>query len=131
MGFDNRIFNVNGETKEQLFKAIDLAFSLDLSKQAKAWRFIPSEGLVFLWSKSEKSDAFPIPLTSEQCADMAYSWIQTEEAKSMKFEGWDADCDHDGDNSLGWRVFLGEWGQVASEHYAICVVRPAYVWYGK
>lgn len=129
---DNRVFNVNGRTQEMLAMALSLAFKQEGDNvKAKAWRFIPNKGLVLLWSATSGSNVFPAPMEPHEVASMAMRWLQGDEAKNMTFEGWDEDHDHDGHNELGWRVYVEEWGHVGSEHYSICAIRPAWMWYGK
>jgi len=134
MGFDNRVFNVNGRGLEMLRSALKLAFQQDGdSTTAKAWRFVPEKGFVLLWvhNAGDGSNAFPCPLSADAAVSMVWEWLEGEQAKGMKFEGWDADCDHDGHNSMGWRVFTGDWGHIAGNTYAICAIRPVYLWHGK
>lgn len=37
----------------------------------------------------------------------------------------------DGDYECGWRMFTEDWGHVASFHYSIVAVQPAWAMYGK
>lgn len=132
MGFDNRVFNVNGEDFDTLKKTIELAFLINGSNtKAVSWEFDKDKGLVLSWTKTERGHLFPVALDAEESASIAWKWIHTEDAKKMKFEKWDCDQDHDGSNGDGWRVYVEDWGHVGTNCYAICAIRPAYVWYGK
>jgi hypothetical protein len=131
---DNRIFNVNGKGLEHLKQTLALACALDSYQNRNridSWFFSKNHGLVFCWGKPANSSHFPTAISAEQAADMAWQWLQTDEAKKMECTGWDRDADHDGSNSLGWRVFVEDWGHVAGSFYAIAAVRPAFMWHGK
>lgn len=129
---DNRIFNVNGEGRDMLASTLKLAFLQEgANTLAKAWRFIPDKGLVLLWSNREGATPFPVPMGAEEVATMAMRWLETEDAKEMACVDWDRDEDHDGCNERGWRVYCENWGHVGDEHYAICAIRPVFLWYGK
>lgn len=133
---DNRIFNVNGETRESLKKTLDLAFTQG-SYEGKyrgpeAWIYDPKYGLVLLWSSSQRdSNKFPSRLNLDALVDVVWQWLKSEEAKAVPCEGWDEDASHDGHNTLGWRVYCGDWGHVGDYHYTVCAVKPAYMWHGK
>lgn len=132
MSFDNRIFNVNGKTREDLQLAMQLAFSISGSNtKAKHWRYMPEKGLVFLWTDTQNSIKLPMPIDHTQAAEIAFQWLKSDEAKRVPCIDNDADLDHDGDNSLGWRVYLEDWGHVGDECYAICCVKPVFLWHGK
>lgn len=131
---DNKIFNVNGGSIEMLQKALELSFLQDGENTvAKAWRFIPEKGFVLYWHKNavDAIQAFPCELSAEAVTPMVWEWLKGEQAKSMKFEHWDADADHDGSNSRGWRVYVEDWGYVANDTAVICAIRPVYLWHGK
>jgi len=129
---DNKVFNVNGESKEKLIKTMELAFGRET---AKSWFFDKEKGLIFYWllsgRENKSSTDFPSPLDAIRAADTAWDWLQGKEAGSMSCDGWDANADHDGDNGKGFRVYCEDWGHVGDNVYAIIAVRPAYMWYGK
>jgi hypothetical protein len=130
---DNRIFNVNGSTLEQLKLAIQLVCMQDykLSNPVVAWNFSEKHGLIFYWKHVEGSHKFPVPVTAESAALIVWDWLKTDDPWKMQLSGWDADADHDGSNSRGWRVFVEDWGNVDRSSYAIFAVTPAYMWHGK
>ena len=134
MGFDNRVFNVNGESKETLEKAISLAFDLNSSNtKASHWIFLKDKGLVLLWTERPNSHKLPVPLSADQAANMAWDWLKSEDAKTVTSDWhWDGDEDHDGHNDDGWRVYVEDYGHVGHVGYGpICAIRPNKVWYGK
>lgn len=136
MSFDNRIFNINGEEDKHLEQAIKLAFHIQSNNEkgasAKAYIVMPTKGLVFLWYPTEDSIAFPEPIYADEAYEFAKQWLSSRDAKHIELkEPWEGDCQHDGSNDLGWRVYVEDWGHVGSNHYSICAVKPCYVWYGK
>lgn len=129
---DNRIFNVNGKGREQLAEVMRLAF-LQKSNYAKAvaYKIDPQKGMILLWHNTEAKGitGLPAPLTAEDAAVLVSAWLETR--PNTECSDWDADAEHDGDNELGWRVYCEDWGHVAGERFAICAVKPAWLWYGK
>ena len=129
---DNRIFNVNGKGSELLKNTLALAFAQNgTHTKAKGWLFNKKKGLILIWVDCEGASKFMAPLSALDVAPMVEQWLASEEAASMEFESWDADQDHDGSNSMGWRVYCEDWGHVADRYQAICAIRPAYMWHGK
>lgn len=135
MSYDNRVFSVNGKGSTMLLKTLQLAFLQDGDKTtAKAWKFSKTHGLILLWNNPENvegANAFPAGLTAEQCLPFIEAWLDGDEAKSVKLNGWDRAADHDGDNGPGWRVYVEDWGQVDHLFSSICAITPAVLWYGK
>lgn len=127
---DNRIFNVNGRTKDRLKKAIDLI--MDDWQGIEAWE-INAKGFILKWhAKENNENKFPVPLKSSTIVDIVWDWLNSEQGREFKtIDGWDRDADHDGHNERGWRVYCEDWGHVGDDHYAICAVVPVYIWYGK
>lgn len=128
---DNRVFNVNGSGLESLRQTMALAFNQESLDGADAWVFDPDKGLVLLWCHVEGSTKFPVTFSADQAARVAFTWLDSPEAKAMKLEDWDANHDHDGSNSRGWRVYVEDWGHVGKWHESLCAVRPAFMWHGK
>jgi len=132
---DNKVFNINGRGDELLEKVIELAFIQEWGPESpatvKAWREDKEKGLIFLWTATEDSNKFPTALNAKQAAGVASAWLQGEFAQEVELDGWDVDCDHDGSNDLGWRVYCEDWGHVGHDSYAIIAIKPAYMWYGK
>jgi hypothetical protein len=130
---DNRILNINGRTIEQLKLAIQVACLDEYGKYQKirGWRYSQKKGLILLWYLSEKDTKFPVEMNHTTIADVIWQWLETEDAKKVECEGWDADADHDGDNEKGWRLYVEDWGHVDSSWGVSFAVKPAYLWYGK
>ena len=135
---DNRIFNVNGGSKEYFMQAMNLLFTDPEYKTArpmtaKAWAFDKEKGLILLYLDFESGiSKFPVPLNAEAAAEVAWSWLTTsEDAKTVTCEGDDANLQHDGSNSKGWRIYNERWGHVGRFHGALCAVKPVYLWHGK
>lgn len=132
MSYDNRIFNVNGESDGDLLGALKLVFAQE-NTTCKGWMFKPTHGLILLWWADEGQgvNKFPAPLTAEECFIFVKSWLKSEDAAKVEMKDWDADADHDGHNEMGWRVYCEDWGHVANRSDAICAVKPIHCWYGK
>lgn len=131
---DNRIFNINGAKKELLSKVLDIAFSQEgySVRKAEAWSVHPEKGLILYWHHVKDTNKLLTPLASSSVVDMVWEWLKSDEAKTIKMvDPWEVDMDHDGSNSIGWRVFVEEWGHVAGNFYSICAIKPAYLWHGK
>ena len=135
MSFDNRVLNVNGETKEELLLAITLAFTQDGRKTAKAWKVEPDHGLVFYWWENKDAHPFPVPLDANGICEIAWQWLQSDEGKSVpsenKLDHWFKDLNHDGSNIKGWRAYTEDWGHVNRNTYAIVAIHRSYLWLGK
>jgi len=133
---DNRVFNVNGKGLEMLIATLQLAFSQEgRNTTAKAYTIDPEKGLILLWyipdSKTKKINPFLVPLSAEAVAVQVMEWLKTDGAWETKLDHWDEDCDHDGHNTKGWRVYCEDWGHVGTHHNAIVAIKPAYMWHGK
>lgn len=127
---DNRVFNINGEGPDMLKRVLALAFEQSGNSKCPAYE-TTDKGLVLLWCKTDRSIPFPAPLDADQASLVVWSWLESDDAKSIKLSGWDIDYDHDGDNEPGWRVFCEDWGHVGSSHYSIVAITPAFMWHGK
>lgn len=131
---NNRLFNVNGKGKEMLLATLKLAFEQKgfSNTTAKSWIETEEHGLILCWCKDDKFNPLPSELTAEQCLPMVEQWLQGDFAKTVKLSKWCENIDHDGDNSLGWQVYVENWGHVGkAKSYAICGIKPAYMWHGK
>jgi hypothetical protein len=141
---DNRLFNVNGPLgnggEKLLLKTLELAFELDgKHASAKGWRFSVDKGLILdsYIPKAGTTTPFPAAMTAELVFPFVHSWLLSEEAKTVKLGRWCDDHDHDGSNSLGWRVYVEDWGHVDSRangsggHEALVAISPCFMWHGK
>jgi hypothetical protein len=131
---DNRIFNVNGETETGLRGTLALAFHLGGFKTCVGYEFVKEKGLIlysYVSNSNKNIIVFPAPIPGELITGIVWSWLQSDQAKQVPCEGWDANADHDGDNNKGWRVYLENWGDVGGRWGVIACVKPAFIWYGK
>lgn len=141
---DNVIFDVNGpyasinSKDDLLMNALQLIFNTSGHKKCYGWYFSDKHGLVMDWHAGEgstrngcKVSSSSFGLSVKSMYVLALEWLQSEESKAVRLEGWAADVDNDGHNSMGWRVYTEDWGHVDDDHYAICAVTPCYLWHGK
>lgn len=129
---DNRIFNVNGEGLPLLREALKLVFAQADRAKVASWEFLPDRGCVLYWTDTGGTNKFPVPIDADAVAPIIHQWLESSvDASNMVFTGWDANNDHDGDNSEGWRVYCEDWGHVSGNWAAICAIRPVYLWHGK
>lgn len=160
MGYDNTVFNVNGESFEQLQLAVKLLFSTTGNKKTKAFKYVPGYGFVFYWhsdpsDKSKGLKQLMKTMDAEATALYLWAWLQNspeasaeleklresddddvqnseeDEEESIRLSSWDNDIDHDGSNYVGWRLYVEHWGHVNSSPYAIGCVKPVFLWCGK
>jgi hypothetical protein len=131
MSWDNRIFNVNGRTDEQLLAALKLVFNQS-GFDCSGWISTPTHGLILLWHADDKgANKFPAKVNAEQVLPHVKAWLSSKDAEKVERKDWDAAADHDGSNGPGWRVYCEAWGHVANLHSAICGIKPVTLWYGK
>jgi hypothetical protein len=132
---DNRVFDVNGCDDESLLVALILAFKQQSTKAtAKGWIKSPTHGLILLWHTNDAATAFPNPMTADECLPIVKSYLKHVECTDELCSGWDADfskADNDVSTELGWRVYCEDWGHVNGNCYAICAIKPSFMWYGK
>jgi hypothetical protein len=129
---DNRLFNVNGRGEEMLKDTLQLAFTQKGEHhRCEAFSQTKESGLILLWYKGKGDSDFPVPMDATQCSSMVMSWLKSEFAETVELSDWCQDIDQDGHNSLGWQVYCEGWGHVGDNRYAICGIKPAYLWYGK
>lgn len=125
---DNAIFNVNGTGIEKLKKTLSLAAG---DRTFFGYKFNEKLGLIlYSYESGKEIIKFPAKISADQCAELVFNWLQSEESKKVPTTGWDADADHDGSNELGWRVYTEDWGHAAGDWNCV-IVKPAYLWYGK
>jgi len=122
---DNKIFNVNGRSQELLLKTLELCLE---AQYVEGWCIHPKHGFTLLWHVKDKShNKFPINLSAQMITPIVFEWLNSEEAEKIPCIDMDADIDHDGHNHKGWRVHIN--GEL--DTYAMCAIKPAYLWYGK
>lgn len=134
---DNRVFNVNGSLdkygKAHLLLALELAFRQGESgfsqREAVGYRIDPKLGFVLYKYDSPQMIRFPCGLGAKQVLPLVLSWFESRPV--YEAVGWDSNCDHDGENGPGWRVYCEDWGHVGNERSAFLAIKPAFMWYGK
>lgn len=101
--------------------------------RAEGYRISPTHGLILLWHvpRDHGGTRFIAPLGPDALAETITEWLQTEEARSVPLTDWDRDCDHDGHNGDGWRVYCEDWGHVDHDPYSIVAIKRVHLWYGK
>lgn len=128
---DNFHINVVAKGRELLGKTLEIAFS-EWPRGAAGYRIDKAAGLIFLWHvdprpQDEGAVPFPFMMDPSGAADFAARWLATAD--------YGQEPDHDGDNTKGWRVFLGGFGRVhtstGEEDHAVCAVQPAWAMHGK
>jgi hypothetical protein len=145
MNMDNKLFNINGKTKEQLEKAINLLLLDEYGNDNKVagWYINIDKGLVLTWyvGPEYNAKAFtdnmgnPRKITGKELVEILWNWLNSEDSKTIKLGKWETNADHDGDNDLGWRLYTEDWGCINTkhsiDHYSIAAFKPVYLWYGK
>lgn len=133
---DNRIFNINGKGESMLLRVLELACiqngGPEHPSKIKGWKVTDEDGMILYW---HPENVTPLPgdgVTAKEFMPIVWSWLSNDKEKvKIKLTSWDRDADHDGHNGQGWRVYCGDWGHVGGSSYAICAVKPVYLWYGK
>ena len=143
---DNKIFNVNGKTKEQLKLALDLLILDEYGKirKIKGWYINPKRGFVLTWFNSKGTTPFtnriglPEEISTTELIDILWNWLDSDAAKEIPLEEWEEKMeDSDVGIGNGWRLYTNEWGHVNNpdghtiDHYSIGAIKKVYLWYGK
>lgn len=127
---DNRIFNINGKGREMLERTLDLALVQANKRGFASWIVDPERGLVLCWL-DKAGTPFLGQVGASAVAEMVMEWLKTDKATAVPPGRMCENHHHDGSNSAGWQVYCEDWGYVGANEYAICAVRPAYLWHGK
>lgn len=134
MNYDNQIFNVNGGGIEGLTLALKLAFLQDgFPKGAKSYKISQEHGLVFYWTDTV-GIKLNKPMQADELINMVQDYLGSSNADECNLSSFCENSEHDGHNSKGWQVYKNKWGHVGDskdQHYAICGIKPAYLWHGK
>ncbi|MDR9781847.1 hypothetical protein [Rhizobium redzepovicii] len=137
---DNFHIDITAEGKTSLQKAIEIAFAHNApGRKAESYSVVTlaktvvndlphgldgKTALILRWSGAEKQlGAVNLKLDVEGAVDFATRWLAEQ--------NFGREPDHDGDNGRGWRVFVGAWGHVGGDHYAILGIVPSWAMYGK
>ena len=136
--FDNKLLNINGGTKELLNLALQIAFAQEHDKcKATSWLVTKEFGFILSWCSdnspfgNESFVKFPLDMSSNLMTDLIWDWLQTTSPTAFKLQKWEGNVDHDGDNSIGWRVYVEDWGNIGHCSTVICAIKPVYLWHGK
>ena len=62
---------------------------------------------------------------------LAKEWLETAKPDPQFLDEMERDADHDGDNSVGFRMFNEVWAMVDGDHHAFIAIKPVYLWHGK
>lgn len=130
---DNREFNIRGRTKEQLLATLQLAALTEYNKSIEIESYSIHKDFGFILNRfSTKDDMkFPTKLSMNVICDIVWSWLHSNEALQINLKSTDVNYDHDGSNSLGFRVYCETWGHVNDNSAALVAITPSYCWYGK
>jgi hypothetical protein len=143
---DNKLFNVNGRTKEQLLLAVKLLMTDEYGEliKIKGWYYDKQKGLVLTWT-GDGARIFPFTdkmsrpreISPEDLTDLLWEWLQLPEAKDVTLLEDEARADFDGTNAEGWRLYTEEWGHIRSnengtlDHYSLAAFKRVWCWYSK
>lgn len=139
---DNRIFNINGAGLDKLKATLNL-FLFESKERGSSMTFEGytidvDKGFVLMTYGVEASKGhikFPTPLNVDVVSEIVYTWVMSNEALKTTLTCWDCNSKHDGDNDLGWRAYVEDWGHIKTRNSTInweCIaIKPAYLWYGK
>lgn len=133
---DNRVLDINGYGQSLLTLALNIAIQQRgvVSSGFRCFKYEPEYGLILdsYYDPSKGFTPFLAPADAPDVAALVMKWLTTAEADAVHLTGqWEGDCDHDGDNSKGWRVYVDDWGRVGAHSSPICAVKPTYLWHGK
>lgn len=130
---DNQIFNVNGKGNDALLDTLKLAFAQKgPNHKCAGWVVEKKKGLILCWTDGDEVTNFPAELDAIDCLPFVIAWLNSDEAKGIELGRMCEDHDHDGHNSMGFQIYIEDWGHVGDVGWrAICAVRPCYMWHGK
>lgn len=147
---DNKIFKINGRTKQQLRLALEVLLLDEYGKmeKVKGWYYKKNKGLILTWHINEKTNTTPFTdrmgrpseIGVEELTEQLWSWLQTEEAKNTEDTGeWEDKYLDDSDvtEERGWLLYTEKWGHISetkdggTDHYSIAAIKPTWLWYGK
>jgi len=146
---DNKVFDVNGKTIEQLHLAVKLLLLDEYGKEktVSGWYYSKKKGLILTWyvgDSQPKAIPFtdrmgkPTEIGANELSILLWDWLDSKEAKEMELDGWDKKFnDSDVSTSPGWRLYTDQWGHVSNpdghtiDHYSLAAFTKAYMWYGK
>jgi len=132
---DNRIFAVNGQGYDKLLQAMELVFDQGWGYRARGW-YESEKGLVIVWHIDPNNTTVnKLPGDGHDARSLiplVDNWLRTPKlVDKVELGQWEGNLDHDGSNQLGWKVYVEDWGHVGRDSYAICAIKPVYIWFGK
>lgn len=128
----NWIFDVNGRTQKHLETAIQAALVLSESTIA-GYKVDEKLGiLLYTYIGPEDKEIIKFPFKKiNVITEALWELLNNTEFKwNVKYDRWEEDLDHDGDNNGGFRLRTGDWGKF-KDTGAFLVLRPVLLWYGK
>lgn len=126
MTADNRYFDVNGETIQELEACLNLVLLLQDQAGFNGFRIDPEHGVVLYTHISEKTIPFIAPQGAKSTADLVFNWLQL-----TSYELYEKPGSHDGDNAKGWISHMDFWGGVKGDSNATIAIKPSWLWLGK
>lgn len=126
MTADNRYFDVNGESEEELALCLQLVLLLEEKASFVGFRISKELGVVLYDTPSSKMMPFLSPTPAKEAAFAVFQWLRLQ--PNSEFAEWGS---HDGDNARGWRVHMDFWGGVDKDSDAVVAVKPTWLWLGK
>ena len=77
-------------------------------------------------------------MSAEEFIPIVNSYLRSKRAEQVPLGQWEKYYGGDGSNSIGWRVFVDDWGHVGINgdkhnwyHGAVCAIKRVNLWYGK
>lgn len=120
------IFNVKGETLEQLQTTLELAFSV-FGHNAEAWKIDKNKGLVLYWTEGDEGvNRFPFSMNEKNIFPIVAGFLASQESEVIELGENDADDLYSDGSDLGWRVYSENWGHIGDSDYAFLAITPSY-----
>lgn len=121
---------VTGTDDAILKEVITLASKIEWNKPttAIAWKMTPDVGLTFYTYHATGREKFPTPLDAEGMFHVVKSWLQTDEAKTIRDDVY-PEYDGDGSYDIGWKINTR--AEVDDQYWQIFTVTPYRIYYGK
>jgi hypothetical protein len=143
---DNRHITVQSEGRKAFELAMQLLFDNAPGGKVSHYSDHPTYGFVLFWDgdedylseasydahdlKKEKVTSpivkLPYAMNCKAATDLAWEWLQAQPNDKYQDQ-----CDHDGSNGKGFKVYNEYWGHIGDSHYSVLAVLPVWAWYGK
>lgn len=135
---DNKLLNLNGKINTQLEQALRYALTDEYGsfQSPSHYELTCDKGLILYWGKSNYAKdniiKFPFKQSFELTLQFCKAFLSDDDTWSQStFNQWEKAIDLDGSLSKGFRIYTEDWGQVNNNDYAICAIKPCWLWYGK